>query len=85
VRVRGRPRYWIVAGVVIALYTYALVSLFDRFDRIGVLSVVNIDSYPERTRVTGCADPLVGKVGVKDFRSMILTPTTPTVVPGTGT
>ncbi len=71
-RVRGRPRYWIVAGAVLALYAVALVALFGRLDRISVLTMVNIDSYPARTKVTGCADPLVGKAGVQDFRTLIL-------------
>lgn len=72
-RVRGRPRYWILAGAVLALYTVALVALFGRFDRIGVLTIVNIDSYPPRTKVTGCADPLVGRAGVREFQTLILT------------
>ena len=71
-RVRGRPRYWIVAGAVLALYTVALVALFGRFDRISVLTIVNIDSYPPRTEVTACANPLVGKAGVAAFRTLIL-------------
>jgi hypothetical protein len=39
----------------------------------GAITALDIDVYPRGTRVTGCADPLVGKPGVAAFRELILT------------
>jgi len=36
------------------------------------LTKFDIDSYPMRTTVTGCANPLVDKPGVADFRALLL-------------
>lgn len=70
-RFPGRPRSWIGAGVAIALCAVALVGL-GRADATKALASVDIDHYPRTTKVTACADPLVGKPGVVDFRTLIL-------------
>jgi hypothetical protein len=73
VRVRGRPRHWIAAGVVvIAVCAATIVAIGSGGDR-RQLSVLDIDPYPARTAVTSCARPLVGKPGVVAFRALILT------------
>jgi hypothetical protein len=71
VRIRGRGRDWIVAGAVAVLFAAALVVI-GRVDVVRTLTRADIDGYPARTKVSACADPLVGKSGVVAFRDLIL-------------
>jgi hypothetical protein len=63
-----------VAGVVIALWlaAAAVVVIVGTGPHGVVQARDDIDPYPVGTRVTGCADPLVGKPGVAGFRHLIL-------------
>jgi len=71
---RGRPRYWIGAGAVVVVWAVTLVAL-NRATPPPARSVTvgDIDAYPMRTDVRRCARPIVGKPGVQDFRTLILT------------
>jgi hypothetical protein len=71
VRVRGQPRYWIAAGIVMALCAVAS-FVFGRADPMKVGIIFDIDQYPIRTKVNACANPLVSKPGVADFRALLL-------------
>jgi len=53
------------------LCTAGLVVI-GRADPMKALTEFDIDSYPMRTTVTACADPLVSKPGVADFRNLLL-------------
>jgi hypothetical protein len=73
VRVPGRRRDWIAAGVVVtAMCAVAFVSITHGGTQ-RTMSIVDIDPYPARTDVTSCARPLVGKPGVMAFRALVLT------------
>jgi hypothetical protein len=68
-----RPRWWQVIGLVLlAVLGVVGYGVFGGGARMAALSIVDIDGYPRQTEVKGCANPLVGKPGVVQFRSMIL-------------
>lgn len=68
---RDRARYLVTVGTVVAL-SAAGIALSGDASWTEVESAAEIDTYPARTRVTGCADPLVARPGVADFRRLIL-------------
>lgn len=70
-RGRGWPRYGIVAVVVTAICA-AVVSALGQTDTKKTLNLRDIDAYPMRTKVTACANPLVDRPGVAEFRTLIL-------------